>query len=100
MSQQNSEYGDDIKSHDNQIHGLTKLGQFSIVKDRLESISENERIEIINSIDHIGRTLLMHASVRNDEDTANWLLRNGADVAKKDVLGKNCAKFGGNPQTY
>jgi ankyrin repeat protein len=82
-------YGDDIKSHDTQIHGLMKLGQFNLVKSILEQLSKEDLADVINSIDQTGRTLLMHAAVLNNKDAAIWLLKNGIDTEKKDVMGKN-----------
>ncbi len=85
MSQQL--YGDDIKSHDNQIHGLVKLGLFSIVKDYLIHLSKEDQIYNINSIDQRGRTLLIHAVMLNNKNAVHWLLENGADITKTDVMG-------------
>lgn len=84
-----SDYGEEIKSHDNQLHGLMKSCQFDLVKSLLEKLSPEQKEEAINSKDHTGHTLLMHAVIRNDSDAVTWLLKYGANIADKNLKDKD-----------
>jgi hypothetical protein len=58
------------------------------VENTLKTFSHEKVLEILNTVDQHGVTLLMHAVKRGDPDTVKILINFGANVNSKDASGQ------------